>query len=104
AEQLEPVSAAQLRLGTSLRMGHHAEHVAALVDDAGDVVQGAVRVGARHDASGRIAVTKDHLAVLLESRQRGRLGEVAALTVSDRYANDLAVRALGREGDIRSLD
>src|SRR4029077_16774753 len=104
AEQLEPVSAAQLRLGTSLRMGHHTEHVAALVDDAGDVVQRAVRVGAGHDASARIAVTKDHLAVLLESRQHSRLGEVAALAVSDRHANDLAVRALGREGDVRSLD
>src|SRR5258708_24554384 len=104
AEQLESVSAAKLGFRASLGVGHHAEHVAALVDDSGDVVQRAVRVGAGHYASTRIAVTKNHLTVLLEARQHGRLGEVAALTVPDRHSNDLAFRTLGRERDVRSLD
>src|SRR5712691_6058699 len=81
AKQLEPVGPAKLRFGASLRVGHHAEHVAALVDDARDVVQGAVRVGAGHDATARIAIAKDHLAVLLESRQDRGFSEVAALAM-----------------------
>src|ERR1035437_2633402 len=40
-----PISAAQDRLAGALRMRHRAGHVPLLVADAGDAVEGAVRVG-----------------------------------------------------------
>src|SRR5438128_132009 len=46
-------------------MGHHAEHVAAFVDDARDVVQRAVRVGAGYDAAaGKAAAQDDTVAAV----------------------------------------
>src|SRR6266567_2684784 len=104
AEQLEPVCAAKLGFGAPLGVRHHAQHVAADVDDPRDVVQRSVRVGGRAHAPFDVAVAEHHLAVLLEARQGGRVSEVAALTVRDEHADDLALVALRRERQIRALD
>ena len=85
-------------------MGHHPEHVTALVDDARDVVQGSVRVGARSHSPVRIAVTEDDLAVLFEARERCGVGEIAALAVGDWDTNHLTLRALRCVGQIVAVD
>src|SRR5258708_20164192 len=85
-------------------MGHHPEHVAALVDDARDVVQRAVRVGAGHDAAAGVAVTENHLAVLLEAREDGGFGEVASFAMRDGDADHLTISALRAESQDCSLD
>src|SRR5258708_26894733 len=85
-------------------MRHHAEHVAPGVDDASDVVPRPVWVGARHDTAIRIAKTKHDLPCLPEPRQRGGIGEVAALAVRDGDAQDPSLLALRREWEIGPLD
>ena len=45
------IDAADLRLAAAFRVRHHAEDVAALIDDAGDVVERAVGVGIGCDVS-----------------------------------------------------
>src|SRR2546423_4880201 len=44
-EQSHPIAGAKQLAARSLRMWHHAEHVAAFVGDAGDVALGTIRVG-----------------------------------------------------------
>src|SRR5258708_2163754 len=95
---------AQLGLRAALRVGHHPEHVAALVDDARDVVQRAVRIGAGHHAAAGVAVTEYHLAVLFEAREDGGFGEVAAFAVPDGHADHLAFGALRGEGKVGSFN
>src|SRR6266851_6716383 len=85
-------------------MRHHPEYVAALVDDAGDVVKRSVRVRARNHAAVRIAVAKHDLSVLLQAREHGGVGEVAALSVRDGRADNLAVFALRGERQVGALN
>ncbi len=59
AENDEAVLAAHKRLGGALRVGHHAEDVAAFVADAGDVLQGAVGVGFRRNFAGGRCVAEE---------------------------------------------
>jgi hypothetical protein len=59
-----------------LGVRHQADHVAALVGDAGDVAQRAVGVAAE--------VAGDDPALALEPVQRGLVGDVAALAVLER--------------------
>src|SRR5919199_2634487 len=64
-EEQPAVRAAQVGVGAALRVRHHPQHVAALVHDPGDAVEGAVRIGRRHHRAVLVAVAKDHLAALL---------------------------------------
>ena len=58
------------------------------VDDAGDVVQRAVRIGLVGGAAGAVDVAQDDLAVVLElPASVSRIGDVAALAVLDRQAS-----------------
>ena len=65
----------------TLGMRHHADHVAALVADAGDVVEAAVGV---------VEVAQDDPGVGAETLERGRVADVVPLEVIDRDAQDLA--------------
>src|SRR5438093_6990176 len=103
AEQLEPVDAAQLLLAAALGVGHHPQHVAAPVRDAGDRVHGAVRVGRRHYHPPLVAVAEDDLAVLLDPAQRRRVREVGALAVRDRDPQHLVAFQDVREGQVVAL-
>ena len=58
--------AGELGLDRVLRVRHHAEHVAGLVADAGDVVEGAVGVGALGPLAGGVDVAHDDLVVGLQ--------------------------------------
>src|ERR1700693_6124438 len=71
-EQPAPVGDAERRFHVVLGVRHHAEHVAALVDDAGDGVGRAV------DVEGRIAravwrpIAEDHPSLAFQPREVGR--------------------------------
>src|ERR1700683_255022 len=85
-------------------MRHHAEHVAALVDYAGDGVQGAVVIPVWIDHAVRRGVTKRHPALAFKSRNGFAVGDVIALAVRDRDADNLTgIVAAGKRG-IRALD
>ena len=60
------------------------EHIALGVDDAGDVVDRAVGVGA-------FGVAEDDLAFAFDARQRFGVGEIVAVVMGDRAADDLAL-------------
>src|SRR6266542_5846118 len=102
-EEKEAVGAAHLDLGAALGVGHHPEHVAALVDDAGDVVDGPVGVGGGNHEAALVGVAEDDLAALLQARQRGRVGEVVALAVGDRDPQHLSALDQRREGGVLAL-
>src|SRR5690606_34495469 len=65
-------------------MRHHAEYIAALVDDAGDIVHGAVRVRSRR-------IAEDDLVLVFHGGQRVGVGKVIAVVMGDGAADDLAL-------------
>ena len=71
-------------------MGHHAEHVAGLVEDAGDVALGTVRVGLIGEGALGVAIPEDDTAVAFEPVEGLGIGEIVAVMVGDRAADDLA--------------
>ena len=68
------------------RVGHHAEHVAALVEDAGDVVDRAVRVGGGGALAGGIDIAEGDPVLAVEALQRLVVAAVVAVAVGDRAA------------------
>src|SRR3546814_15379143 len=66
---------------SDLRMGHHAEYVSAVIADACDVFDRAVRVGCFGIVSGGIAVAEQDLVVVIQLFQRFGAGVVASLAV-----------------------
>ena len=83
-----PSSAALRGVGQVLRMRHHAEHVAAFVQDAGDVAARAVRDWCPR-RSGR------RRGLRLPAGRASLVGEIIAVGMGDRAADDLA-RAVAR--------
>ncbi len=65
------------------RMRHHAQHIAARIDDTGNVVDRSVRVGA-------FGIAEHDLAFAFETLQRFGVGEIIAVVMRDRAADDLA--------------
>ena len=85
-------------------MRHHAEHIAALVDDAGDRIRRAVDVGLLvDDAVGR-AVAIEHPPLAFEPLQGLFIGFVIALAMGDRHADDLAGIVAAGERRVGALD
>ena len=92
-EEHQPVAAAEHRLAGAFRVRHHADDVAALAADSGDVPRGAVRVRGSGRLAGRgVDVAEDHAAIPLERVEHVVGREVVALAVVDRNAQDLAAR------------
>ncbi len=65
-------------------MRHHAEHPAIVAQDAGDVGNGTVRVGAGGVAEGDAVLA-------FEAGQRLAVGEIVAVVMGDRAAQHLAL-------------
>lgn len=65
-------------------MRHHAKHIAIFIHDAGDVVHRAVRIGA-------FGIAEHHLAIAFDACQRFGVGEIVAVMVRHRAADDLAL-------------
>jgi hypothetical protein len=72
-----------------LGVGHHPQHIPALVRDGSDAVQRPVRVRLIRDGSSRIAVSEDYLPVRFQACQILRCGVEASLVVGDRDAQQL---------------
>ena len=89
------VGAAEDGFAGAFGVGHQTEDVTAFVADAGNVVDGAVGV---------VHVADDDAVVALELFEDGRLGEVAAFTMGDGDAEDLALGAGVGKGSVRGLD
>ena len=86
------------------RMRHHAEHVAALADNAGDRLGGAVDVGlCIHRAVGG-AIAIKHPALALQPLQRLFIRFVIAFAVRDRHPNDLSGIVAAGERRVGAFD
>ena len=85
-EEHDAVGRAEQRIARALGMRHQPDDVAALVADAGDVVEAAVRV---------VDVAHDDAVVGPQPLERRRVAHVVALEVIDRHAQ---VRAPARPG------
>ena len=70
-------------------MGHHAEDVAAFIEDAGDVLERAVGIGGRRDLTGGRGVAEGDAIVALESSERLAVAGVVAFHVADGHAKNL---------------
>ena len=85
------IDTADLRLAAALRVGHHAEHVAPLVDDAGDVGERAVGVGFGGDFAFGSRITEEDAVIALQLGDGVRVGEVVAVAVGDGDAEDIGL-------------
>ena len=85
-------------------MGHEAGDVALAVADSGDIVHGTVRIPIRVACSVRRGIAENHLAVLLELRERSFVAGVVAIVVRDWHFQDLALLRGVRKRCVRLLD
>src|SRR5512134_2436701 len=99
-EQDEAVGAAEHRLAGALRMRHEPDDVAFFVADAGDVVDGAVRVRQISDVPLRVAVAEDDPPGRLELPHHLGVGVVVALAVRNGNPQHLATRRKAGERGI----
>src|SRR3954453_22150519 len=81
------VGAAHDVLDVIFRMRHHAEHIAALVDDAGDRLRRAVDVVGIADLAARRAIAIQHTSLALEAANGVLVGGVVALAMRDGHAD-----------------
>src|SRR5665648_261831 len=103
AEDAAAVGPAQFGFAHPLRVGHHPQDIARLVNNARDVVHRAVGVGAVGDVSPLVAVAKNHQALLLDLAKTLRAGGPIALVVVDRDLDDLAHLEPPRERRVVTL-
>src|SRR2546428_13315599 len=99
-----PVFVPEERIGTALRMRHHAENIAGVVDDPRDVVERAVGVGLRRDLAVFRAVTEDDLVSGLQLGELRLIRIVVAFAVGDRQGLHLAWFAASSKGCVCNLD
>ncbi|PAV68036.1 hypothetical protein WR25_14125 [Diploscapter pachys] len=94
-EQAATVRAAVRRFDLAFGVGHHAEHVASGVEDAGDVARRAVD---------GFAIAEGDAAFALEAVERVGVGEVITIVMRDGHADRLARVITAGEGRLRILD
>src|SRR3984957_3139250 len=101
-KQYPAVDATDQRVDEVLGMRHQAEHVEALVVDARDVVDGAVRIVAAADAARGVAITERDASRAFELGKPGGVDNVITLAVCDGEFDDLAARVSpGERGGVR---
>src|SRR5450759_5064910 len=103
-EQPAPVGDAERRFHVILRVRHHAEHVAALVDDAGDGVDGAVVVPVRIDHAIRRRIAEHHPPLAFQPCNGLAVGDVVTLAMRHRHADYLARIVVAGERRVGALD
>ena len=103
-EQTAPVGAAHGGFDVVLGMRHHAEHIAALVEDAGDRIGRTVDVPARINLALRRHVAIEHPPLGLESRHRLGVSNVVSLAVRGRHADHLPGIVATAERRVGALD
>src|SRR6266567_6941949 len=88
------VGTAQNWFAGAFGMRHEAGNVPRFVAEAGDVVEGTVRVGGFGRVALGIYIAPEDLVVCPERGQRFVIGEIAAFAVSDRNAQQVPGRKL----------
>src|SRR5262249_61271153 len=89
-EQTAPVGRPERRFDVILRMRHHAEHVALVVEHTGDGVGRAVDVPCRVERPIGRGIAEQHPALALEPRDRLVIGNVIAFAMGRRHADHLS--------------
>src|ERR1700730_16366462 len=89
-EQTAPVGRPERRFDVVFRVRHHAEHVALVVEHAGDGVGGAVHIPSRIERPIGRGIAQQHPALALDSRDGRFIGDIIALAMGDRYADHLS--------------
>ena len=92
-KQTAPVGATHDAFDMIFRMRHHAEHIALRIDNAGDVIDRAIWIGA-------CGIPEHDLAVILDRLQRFFVGEIVAIVMGNRAADDLALFVGAAEGGV----
>src|SRR5271166_179642 len=82
-KQRPPVDAASLRIDQILRMRHQAEDIESLVEHAGNIVLGAVRIRCAVDIARGAAIAERSLSVALDRPQSLVVRFVISLAVCD---------------------
>src|SRR3954470_1216706 len=85
-------------------MRHHAEDVAALVDDSRDAVFGAVDIGVRAELAVGVRIPEDNTRVVFESLENLWRGDVSPLSMRDRNSQHLTLFVTIREHRVSVLD
>src|SRR4029078_3899641 len=85
-------------------MRHHTEYIAALVQDAGNRVDGAVVVPVRVDRAVRRGIPEQHAPLAFQPRNGFTVGDIIAFAMRNRHANDLAGIVAAREWRVGALD
>src|SRR5262249_17374555 len=102
-EQAAAVGAAHDVFDVVFRMRHHAEHVALVVDDAGDGLRRAVHIADAVDAAVGRAIAIEPPALAFEPLDGLFVRSVIALTMGDRHADHLAGIVAARERRVGTL-
>lgn len=93
-EDVATVAAADDGFGAALGVGHHAENIAALVDDTCDVAGRAVGVGCGGEVAVSVAVAEDDAVFGFEFVENGVAGVVVAFAMSHRDLDELPLAEL----------
>src|ERR1700733_4115470 len=103
-EQAAAVGPAHDAFDVIFRMRHHAKHIAALIDDAGDGVHGAVVVPVWVDHAVRRRIAENHPALAFQPGDGLAVGNIIALAVRYRNADHLAGIVAAGERRVGALD
>src|SRR5262249_39601634 len=98
------IVAAERWLARALGMRHHSHDVSRVIADAGNRVDGTVRIGFVGFLTTVRHVSEHHLTVLFESKKILRRDEVVAFPVGNRNPEHLPAFAGSREGRVDLLD
>ncbi len=103
-EQAAAVGAAHDVFDVVFRMRHHAEHIAALVDDAGDRIAAPLMLERSSTAPSVRAIAIEHPPLAFEPLERLFIGLVIAFAMRDRHPNDLPGIVAARERRVGAFD
>ena len=85
-------------------MGHHAQDIPSVAEDAGDIGERSVGVGIRADVSFRCRVAEDDPAIPLQCHEGPVITEIVAFHVADGDFEDLAGLQVLGEGCLVGFD
>ena len=95
------IDSADLWLTTAFRVRHHPQHVAPLIDDAGNIAQCAVRVHIGRDFSVRRGIAEQDAVLSLQVGDGVRIREIVAISVRDGHAQHIAFLCERRKPTVR---
>src|SRR5215218_2860923 len=103
-QELETISPTGEVLRGSLRVGHEADDVAAIVGNRRYRIDRSIDVCFVRSFAQGIDVSRDHTASLLEAAQRLSVGEITAVAVGNRQPQGFADGQIGGPGRVDLFD